>query len=352
MNENNYKPHLIAWELTRKCLLNCKHCRAGAAVSNTDDELKTEEVFKVMDSIAESFSPIIILTGGEPMMRSDVYEIAKYGTYKGLRMTMAPCGMLINDKTVLQIKDSGIKRISLSLDGANAETHDDFRQGKGSFDKVIEAAKIVNVNDLEFQINTTVHEKNKNELPKILEIAEKLGAKSFHPFILVPAGRAKNLSVFEIKPDEYESILEWIAGLKNKTDLNVKPTCAPHYHRIIRQTKNFTPAENNGMNAMTKGCMGGQSFAFISNTGKVQICGFLNIEAGDIRKEGYSFTSIWNKSELFKEMRDIDNYHGKCGVCGFKKVCGGCRARAYAFYKDYLGEEPYCNYSPDNGVIS
>jgi AdoMet-dependent heme synthase len=351
MIRKTFSPFLIAFEMTRKCYLNCKHCRANADTHEKENELSTGEIFKILDNIKSSFSPIIILTGGEPMLRADIYEIAKYGTSIGLRMTMAPCGLLLNDKTMKKIKDSGIQRISLSLDGAAPETHDEFRQKKGSFDVIIEATSLAKKYNVDFQINTTIHKNNMNELPEILNMAVKLGAKSLHPFILVPTGRAKNLALDEITAEEYESILAWFAEIKDKTPIFCKPTCAPHYYRIVKQKEkelNSIPSEKKtGMHAFTKGCMGGQSFSFISSTGKVQICGFLDVAAGNLRSQNYDFVEIWNNSPLFKEMRDIDNYHGKCGICEFKNVCSGCRARAYAFYNDYLAEEPFCTYIPE-----
>jgi len=154
----------------------------------------------------------------------------------------------------------------------------------------------------------------------------------------------------EISPNEYEKILSWIYENREKTNLKLKPTCAPHYYRIFHQKEKEKgkkiSVETHGLDAMTKGCMGGQSFAFISHTGKVQICGFLDVECGDVRKENYNFKKIWETSPVFLDMRDIDKYHGRCGYCEYRKVCGGCRARAYAVTGDYLAEEPYCIYEP------
>ncbi len=350
MNVTDISPHLIAFEMTRNCYLNCKHCRAAAGRINTDDELSTGEIFKILDNIGQHYSPIIILTGGEPMTRPDIYEIARHGAGLGLRMTMAPCGMLIDEQTIKSVRESGIRRISLSLDGATAETHDGFRQTRGSFDSIINAAKLAAANDVEFQINTTVHKNNIDEIPAILELAVKLGAKSLHPFILVPVGRAKKMDLNEITPEEYESLLEWFARMRDSAPIFFKPTCAPHYHRIIAQTgKHNGPkheTSGSGMHSMTKGCMGGSTFGFISSTGGVQICGFLDIRAGSLRSSDYDFHHIWNTSEFLKEIRNTDNYHGKCGYCGYKKICGGCRARAYAYHDDYLAEEPLCLYAP------
>lgn len=376
---NQFLPRLIAWEVTRSCPLNCLHCRAAARHGHYPDELTTEECFHFLEDVVSFSRPIIILTGGEPMLREDIFEIASYGAKKlGLTMVMAPCGILVNEETAKRIVDSGIKRISLSLDGATAETHDAFRGVKGSYDAVLKAMDAAKKVSLEFQINTTVTKHNLQELPKILELAIEKGAVGFHPFLLVPTGRGKDLAEWEISPEDYEKTLTWIYEEDKKLsregkNFQFKPTCAPHYYRIVRQLTfaeasvsrqearlrqgfgrqakktnslihQFTNSLSPSLHTLTKGCLGGQYFAFVSHIGKVQICGFLELECGDIRKE--PFSKIWYNSKIFKEMREWGSYHGRCGICEYRKICGGCRARAYALTGDYLAEEPYCVYKP------
>ncbi|MFQ6094366.1 MAG: heme b synthase [bacterium] len=347
-------PRLIAWEITRSCTLNCRHCRAAARYGPYPNEFTTDECFKVLDNIASFARPIMILTGGEPMLRDDIFEIATYGSRLGLRMTMAPCGFLFDNESVQKMKAAGIERISLSLDGATARTHDTFRRIEGAFDAVVRAMRCAREKDLDFQINTTVTKHNLKELDHILQLAIESGAVAFHPFLLVPTGRGKELAGEEISPTEYESVLNWIYDQRKKVPIQFKPTCAPHYYRIFRQRekeqgRRMTP-QTHGLDAMTKGCMGGQSFAFISHTGRVQICGFLETECGDVRKENYDFRKIWETSPIFEQMRNLDGYHGRCGYCEYRKVCGGCRARAFAATGDYLDEEPYCIYEPKMGA--
>jgi heme b synthase len=343
-------PRLVAWEVTKTCSLDCRHCRANAADREFAHEFTTKECFRLLDSIASFAAPIIILTGGEPMARDDIYDIARYGTSLGLRMVMAPCGMLINRENTREMKESGIQRISLSLDGADRQTHDSFRGVEGAYDAVMRAAAIARELGLEFQINTTVTRYNYKQLGAILDLAIDMGAVGYHPFLLVPTGRGAALAGSEIDPEEYEKVLTWFYEKSLSAPLQLKPTCAPHYYRIYRQKekqagRRVTP-HTHGMAAMSKGCLGGQAFAFVSNVGTVQICGFLDVEAGDIRQEDYDFRRIWEHSELFEQMRDLDGYHGKCGTCEYRTFCGGCRARAYAATGDYLGEEPYCVYEP------
>ncbi|MCK5237784.1 MAG: SPASM domain-containing protein, partial [Deltaproteobacteria bacterium] len=266
----------------------------------------------------------------------------------GLRMVMAPCGFLVTEESAKKMMEVGIQRISLSIDGATEKSHDDFRRVPGAFKSVMTAIENCNKVGLEFQVNTTVSKHNLHELPKILDMVIKLGAKAHHPFLLVPTGRGENMKDMEISPDEYEKTLTWFYDMRDQVPIQFKPTCAPHYYRIFRQKERekgikVTP-ETHGMDAMSKGCMGGQSFAFLSHVGKVQICGFLDEECGDIRKE--KFSHIWNDSSVFKEMRAWDDYKGRCGYCEYRSVCGGCRARAFAFTGDYMDEEPFCTYQP------
>jgi len=349
-NNKGYTPRLIAWEITRSCELNCIHCRAAARFGPYANELTTEEIFSTLDNIAGFAKPIIILTGGDPLMREDVFDITKYGTELGLRMVMAPCGRLMTDDKVKQMIESGIKRISISIDGATKETHDAFRRVSGAYADALNGIEAARNNGLEFQINTTITKQNVAELPQILDFAINAGAVAFNPFLLVPTGRGKELAEQEISPEEYERVLDWIYQQRENLPIQFKPTCAPHYYRIFRQRekekgRTVTP-KSHGLDAMSKGCMGGQSFAFISHIGKVQICGFLELECGDIRETNYNFQHVWDTSPIFLQMRDLDSYNGRCGYCEYRTVCGGCRARAYATSGNYLDEEPYCIYQP------
>jgi len=342
--DKKHLPHLIAWEVTRSCMLACKHCRAAARNEPYSGELSTEECFALLDNIASFSRPIIILTGGEPMLREDIYDIAAHATSLSLPVVMAPCGMLVDDPSVAKMKDAGIRAISISLDGATAQSHDDFRGVPGAFDGAIKGIEAARRGGLDFQINTTVTRHNSSELGDIMKLAKDLGATIFNPFLLVPTGRGKDLADQELSPRQYEDALHWLADRQADGEIPIRVTCAPHYQRIIRQKG----VDRGGR--PVKGCMGGQSFAFISHLGKVQICGFLDIECGDVRAEGLDFRKIWETSPLFLQMRDLDSYHGRCGLCEYRKVCGGCRARAYAISGDYLGEEPFCTHIPANAA--
>ncbi|SDT99038.1 heme b synthase [Desulfobacula phenolica] len=339
---------LVAWETTRRCNLSCKHCRAGAEDHPYENELDTRASFKLLDQIKQVGDPIIILTGGEPLLRDDIFDIAAYGTKLGLRMVMAPNGTLITKETAKKMKDSGIKRISVSLDGSTPETHDTFRGLENAFESSIRGIKIAKEAGIEFQINTTITKTNLDQIPKILDLAQNLGAVAHHIFLLVPTGRGKYIVDTEINAKEYEQTLNWFYDQREKVNLQLKATCAPHYYRILRQRskkdgKSVT-FETHGLDAVTRGCLAGTGFCFISHVGRVQTCGFLDVECGDITKQ--TFKDVWENSRVFNELRNFNNLEGKCGLCEFKRVCGGCRARAYEATGSYLAEEPLCSYQP------
>ena len=357
-------PQLVAWEVTRSCNLSCTHCRASAQSGGYEGELSTDECFKLVDQIAEVGKPILILTGGEPLLRHDVFDIGKYASGKGLRVVMGTNGTMVTEQVAARMKSVPMSRISISLDFPTAQLQDEFRGAKGAFETAVAGIKNAQAAGVEVQINMTVTQKNAEYLPALVDLALGLGVAAFHPFMLVPTGRGKGLAQEELSPEDYEATLKWIyqKQLELGERLNFKPTDAPHYYRIVQQcggTVSFghghrgghdQPAgTHQGMNAHTRGCLAGTGFCFISHTGKVQGCGYLDIEAGDITKN--TFAEVWNESPLFREIRDLSKLKGKCGRCEFKAVCGGCRARAYETSGDYLGAEPYCVYRP-SGVTT
>ncbi|MCP4744807.1 MAG: heme b synthase [Desulfobacteraceae bacterium] len=341
---------LVAWETTRNCNLNCVHCRASATAGPYQGELDTRAAFRLMDQIAQAAKPIIILTGGEPLLRDDIFDIASYGSKKGFRMVMAPNGTLITPKIAHQMKKAEIKRISVSLDGATAKSHDLFRGVEGAYDGALQGIREAKTAGIEFQINTTITKKNLSQIPKLLELAESLGAVAHHIFLLVPTGRGKYILDQEINSQEYEETLNWFYEKQNKTSLQLKATCAPHYYRILRQRAaeqgQRVTFESHGLDAVTRGCLAGTGFCFISHTGIVQPCGFLNLECGDVTQQ--EFHEIWKNSDIFNKLRDYKQLTGKCGICEYRKVCGGCRARAYEATGDYMAAEPLCLYTPSS----
>ena len=339
---------LIAWEVTRSCNLACKHCRAEAHPEPYPGELDTAEAKALIDTFPEVGKPIIIFTGGDPMMRPDVYELVAYAHAKGLPCAFSPNGTLITPELAEKIRDAGVDRVSISIDGADAASHDDFRGVPGAFDASLRGIGYLKQAGVPFQINTTVTRSNLHSFKDIFQLCERLGAAAWHIFLLVPMGRAAGLADQVITAQEYEDVLHWFYGFRKTTNMHLKATCAPHYYRIMRQRAHeeglaVTP-ETFGMDAMTRGCLGGTGFCFISHTGQVQPCGYLELDCGNVRKT--PFPEIWRNSAYFKQFRTQSCYEGKCGVCEFHKVCGGCRARAWSMNGDHMGPEPLCTYEP------
>ncbi len=343
-------PRLIFWELTKRCNLQCRHCRAEAEDFACGDELTFSEITGAIDGIADNYSPILVLTGGEPLYRADVFDIAEHAAARGLPVALATNGTLIDDEIAQRIKNTGIRRVSISIDGKDPGAHDDLRGIPGSFDLALAGARKLREKGVEFQFNTTVTRRNVEDINEILELSEREGAAALHIFMLVPVGCGAEISETDmISKQKYEDVLNWFYDRSKETSLEFKATCAPHYYRLIRQRANeegrTLNLETDGMAAMTRGCLAGSGVCFISHVGDMQPCGYLPLVAGNIRKK--SFREIWEESELFHDLRDFNRLEGKCGACEYRAFCGGCRARAYFADGNYLSEEPYCVYMPE-----
>ena len=353
MRDNSDRLRLVAFEVTRRCAFNCRYCRASAGYSVGQQELATGQCKRILKSVADFTlaggrrrsgekrpRPVIILTGGEPMEREDIYELGSYGSKLGMRMVMATCGYLINDESIARIREAGVSALSFSLDGASAETNDEFKQTSGAFDAIITAAEIAARSEMPFQINTTITKLNVDEIFGIAELAKKLGANCFNAFALVPTGRAEQMRGQILDPIEYESLLNELLRLKLESEIEVRVTCAPAFARLVRQEKLDQLTEG------VSGCMAGKGFGFISYRGDVQTCGFLDIVAGNLLENDFDFGKIWTESPFLNEIRAPCNYPGNCGTCAYGGVCGGCRARAFALSGDYLAADPVCGYRP------
>jgi heme b synthase len=349
------KLRMVAWEITRSCNLFCAHCRSSSTSGPYEDELPTEECYRLIDHIIEIGKPVLILSGGEPLLRRDIFQIAGYAVEKGLRVAMGTNGTLITQDIAAKLKAVPISRVAVSIDFPTPELQDKFRGKSGAFQASLSGIARLRQVGIEVQINSTITRLNMKYLNELLELALKSGAVAFHPFMLVPTGRGKGLETVAMSPGEYEQTLNWVSDRQQELGDRIffKPTDAPHYQRIMRQKakqsslhgeKATAKTVNDAMNAMTRGCLAGISFCFISHRGKVQGCGYLDVEAGNIRDR--SFKQIWTESRLFRELRDLSNIKGKCGACEYKNICGGCRARAYESTGDYLEAEPYCIYQP------
>ena len=345
---NPFQLRLVAWEMTQACNLACVHCRASACTEPDPDELSTEEGKSLIDGIAEVGKPILIMTGGEPLLRPDFFELAEYAVKAGLRAALATNGVLVTPDIAKKVKGVGIARVSVSLDGPNAEDHDNFRKVVGAFHNSLNGVRNLREADVPIQINTTLTKRNRHQLAEIMKRAEDIGAEAFHVFLLVPTGRAKDMAGEEMGPDEYEETLLEFYHLGKESRMETKATCAPQYYRILRQQAKKEGIEVTeqtfGLNARTRGCLGGLSFVFVSHKGELQPCGYFDRQVGGVRES--SFSELWERAPLFQELRTFSMLEGKCGKCDYIRFCGGCRARALEKSGSYMGEEPYCAYVP------
>ena len=366
-----YRPRLVFWELTTGCNLRCVHCRASATELMSPEDLTTQECLGIVDQIAQYAPLILVLSGGEPLWRRDVFEIAKHAVSKGLRVALATNGTLVDEAMATRIQESGIVRVSVSLDGSDHNTHDAFRGHDGAFDAAVRGLRHMHELGISTQINTTVSRHNVHQLPEMIELAKALKVDAFHLFLLVPVGCGLTIAEDQsVDAAEAERILNWFYDRSIDSGMELKATCAPQYYRIARQRRAEdrragmpVPAQMphpqhaaaiqsshpgghpTDLNQMTRGCLAASGVCFISHSGKVQPCGYLPLEAGDLRRQ--RFQEVWEKSILFNDMRDLNSLDGKCGYCEFKLVCMGCRARAFGVTGDYHDEEPFCIYEPN-----
>lgn len=349
---------LVFWETTVACNLECVHCRRlEVAKELAKNDLTHEEGLRLIGQIAEVGRPIVVFSGGEPLMRPDLFELAGHARNQGLRIALASNGTMINPALAAKIAATGFERVSVSLDGACSQTHDEFRRQVGSFDLANSALRMLRAAGVATQLNCTIARHNQHELAAVLRLGEALGAEAVHYFLLVPVGCGEQIADNQmLSGHEIEERLGELQEMSAATQLEIKATCAPHYYRIVRQKAVEarreghppTPA-GHGHHAMTKGCLAGTAVCFVSHQGNVFPCGYLPVSAGNVRTD--SFVEIWNNSEVFTKLRNTSLLTGKCGGCEYRNVCGGCRARAFYQYGDYLEEEPFCIYEPKAASI-
>ncbi len=345
-----FEPKWIAWETTRRCNLTCVHCRSSSELEvNEHPDFSYSKAVEILDQISDYADPVMVLSGGEPLLRGDIFDIADYGSSKGLRMCLATNGTLVSEQTCANIKSCGIKMVSLSIDGAKAATHDNFRSQPGAFDGTLNAIRLFNEYNIPFLVNSSFTQRNKDEIPQIYRLVKSLGAKAWYMFMIVPTGRGEDIMEELIPAKYYDEILEWhYQTEKQEDELLMRPTCAPHYYRLVRQKKKqdggFRQRSLQFSTGGSKGCLAGQLICLIDVDGEVLPCSYFPKSAGNINK--LPFKKIWEESELFSKLRDFKGYHDNCGSCEYVRVCGGCRARAYAMTGDYLGQEPFCSHIP------
>ncbi|MGE4265961.1 MAG: radical SAM protein [Deferribacterales bacterium] len=352
MSEKTWELKWMAWEITSKCNLKCVHCRSSSGIHSAVGDFTLEKAKNFIDELTAFATPVVVLTGGEPLMREDVFDIAAYGTEKGLRMAMATNGVLVNDEVCEKMKASGIRIVSLSLDGSTPAVHDDFRQQEGSFQAVMDAAAYFRKHEIKFIINSSFAKRNQHDIMATYKLAKSLKPTAWYMFLIVPTGRGEELMKELISKEDYEEILNWHYDMERDEDeILVRPTCAPQYYRIWADRSKEAGLDKNRRNLTfgtggSKGCIAGQTIALVNSKGDVLPCSYFPVTAGNVFQT--PFKDIWDNSKLMNDMRTFKDYEGKCGVCKHLGVCGGCRARAYAVSGDYMAEEPFCDYIPSN----
>jgi len=351
-NDLDRDPVVIFWEVTRACALKCEHCRAKAQPKRHPLELDTETSFGVMDQLMEfDTRPIVVLSGGDPFMRRDIFEIAEYGIRKRLTVSLSPSATaLVTRDRLAKLVDIGVRRVSFSLDGASAQTHDSFRGFEGTFDRTLAAFDAANSFGLSFQINTTITKSTKPELPEIAKVVELSGAVIWDLFFLVPTGRGLNLQL--MSADEHDEVYSWILANQRDWPFRSKTTIGQPYRRAMtlrrltaggKSVDSLTPEE---INSAWPGppTNDGRGIFFISHLGEIYPSGFIPLSAGNVRKD--SVVDVYRNSELFTKIRDRSELQGKCGICPFNVICGGSRSRAYAMTDDMTAADPTCRFQP------
>ncbi|MBI4297026.1 MAG: TIGR04053 family radical SAM/SPASM domain-containing protein [Chloroflexi bacterium] len=358
----NVNPFMAFWEVTRACLLSCRHCRAEAQPLRHPQELSTEEGFRLMDQICEMGQPLFIITGGDPMMRPDLFTLLEYGVKKGMRVSLAPSTTpLVTREALQRVKDVGVARISFSIDGSKPETHDAFRRTPGSFRRAVEIMELILEVGLSLQVNTTVSRHNIDDLDALAELVASFKPAMWSLFFLVPTGRGQRDDV--LTPQQHEDVFHWLYDLSKRVPFDVKTTAAQHYRRMIVQQHRAEAIARGGslspqvqlevsgpgfnydaVGRAPKGVNDGNGCLFVSHTGDVYPSGFLPISGGNVREQ--PLAQVYRQSPLFQILRDPVKLKGKCGRCEYNGICGGSRARAYAFTGDYLAAEPCCVHQP------
>ena len=344
------RPLLVIWETTRACDLACVHCRACAIANRDPNELSTDEAKKLLDDVKRMGTPLFVLTGGDPAKRPDLVEIVRYGSSIGLVMAVTPSGTpLMTENILREVRDAGLARLAVSVDGPSAAVHDAFRRVRGSFDHTMRILEEARALGIERQINTTIAPHNHKALPAMADLVASVGATLWSVFAVVPTGRADKHLV--LGPDEVETALVELAGIAEHAPFDVKTTAAPMYRRIVMQRKAdvgpvgvLRDLDPEGNVRGPRGVNDGLGMLFVSHVGEIFPSGFLPIHAGNVRQDDVG--AVYRDSPLFRSLRDVEPLEGKCGVCPFKRVCGGARSRAYATSGNIHASDESCAYVP------
>ena len=365
------KPFIAIWETTQACDLACVHCRACAQPLRSPFELNTTEAKLLIDEIAALEVPVFVLTGGDPLKRPDIFELVQYASDHKVRISLTPSATpLLTRDNIVRLKACGLARLAVSLDGPTAAVHDAFRKVAGSYQWTLDAVRWAREIGLPVQINTTVTRHNLSLLDSMITLLERLDITLWSVFFLVPTGRGQDIDL--ISAEEFEQVFEKLYQTSRRVLFDIKSTEAQHYRRFLlqRRTEARRRGEEPGMpfprfpqltqgpsNMMAgdnigrapRGINDGKGFVFISHLGEVFPSGFLPVSAGNVRQQ--SLASLYRNSPLFRALRDSGNLEGKCGICEYREVCGGSRARSYAMTGNMFAEEPRCVYEP-KGLVA
>lgn len=326
---------LVSWNTTNQCNMYCDHCYRDAS-TRLDDELTTSEARKLITEIKKAGFKIMIFSGGEPLMREDIYELGSFAAENGLRPVLGTNGSLITENVALKLKQAGFMAAGVSLDSLDEKKNNAFRKLENAYELTLQGINNLKKAGIPFQIHTTVMDWNVDELESITDFAIELGAMAHHVFFLVPAGRGINIEEEALRVKKYENTIARLMEKQKQVDIEIKPTCAPQFVRVA--DKMGIPIR------FSRGCLAGISYCIIGPRGDVQPCAYLNIPLGNVKNQ--SFDEIWHTSSILKELRSMD-YKGKCGICDYKQKCGGCRARAYFYSQgDYMAGDDWCLYRP------
>jgi radical SAM protein len=345
------RPLLVIWEMTQACDLKCAHCRANSRPHRHPLELSTAEAFHLIDQIAKMKVPLFVLTGGDPLKRPDLMPIVQYAHKRGVRTSLTPSTtpLLVKD-AIFELKQSGLMRMAVSLDGSTADLHDSFRGVPGSYKRSLDAVNWCHEADLPVQVNTTVSHRNLADLNNMIELLISMRVVLWSVFFLVPTGRAQLADL--LSAEEHEQVFAKLYETSKRVKFHIKTTEGQHYRRYVLQQKAKRPkarSEEDLIASAPKGVNDGKGFMFVSHTGEVFPSGFLPLSVGNILWE--PLAEIYQNAPLFRALRDSSQLKGKCGRCEFKEVCGGSRARAYAISHDPLAEEPCCAYVPEQQAL-
>lgn len=328
------RPSLVSWNLTRRCNLRCPHCYLSAG-KGSKDELSTEECLELVDELADLGTEMVILTGGEPLLRKDIYDLASACSQAGMWVVMGSNGVLLTDEAATRMVECGVKGVGISIDSLDPELHDGFRGGPDAWRQSVRGLEVCREHGLETLVQTTVMEMNYEEIPRILDFARDKGAWSCNLYFLVQTGRGQRMN--DLSAVRTEEMLTRLAELQSSyRPMLVRAKCAPHFKRI---------AYEQGLAGLDSGgCMAGTEYCRITPEGDVTPCPYMTEIAGNVRRRG--FGDIWRHSALLNDLRDPDRLGGRCGACEYRQLCGGCRCRAYAATGDVLAEDPACSYDP------